>query len=59
MTYFELPNRYSANIQEGTFTSSFGFDYRFKVSIKNVCGEIEETAYCPTLADAMELLAQY
>ena len=59
MTYFRLPNRYSATIIEGEFPSSFGVTYPYKVSIKNVCGEVEETAYCPTLADCMEVLASY
>ena len=59
MTYFRLPNRYSATIIEGTFESSMGFDYRFKVIIRNACNIEEEVVYSERLSDCMEMLSAY
>jgi len=59
MTFFRLPNGYSANISEFYVDLTDGNDCNYQLTVKNVCGNVEETTFVATIAEAMELLAEY
>ena len=59
MTYFRLPNKFSATIVEGNFTSRCGFEYNYQLTVRDNAERVESTLLAPTLLDIMEYLAQY
>ena len=58
MTYFRLPNNYSATITEGVFPSLIS-ENRYKVTVKNACGLVEEELFCSELSDCMDYLSEF
>lgn len=60
MTIIQLPNGYSAKIEEGTFTmNAMGLEYSHMVTVRKACGRVDTVMQCDTLADCMVLLSEY
>ena len=59
MTFFRLPNKFSATIAEGNFTARCGFTYKYELTIRDNAERVESTMLSDKLEDVMEYLAQY
>jgi hypothetical protein len=58
-TFFRLPNKFTATINEGHFTSRCGFEYDYELIVRDNAKRVESTLLAPTLKDCMDYLAQY